>query len=251
MRTIVYVFLLSCSALLGGCWRTRQTQEPPIADKEPLPMVQVQKLTVTDVNLILDYQVSNPFDDDIWICQDTSVYGPGQVIIRIDRESLWIRLRFNIERESLVLLDPAGIAKYLRVRRGDSYSGRILLDLPIPKLPSGVYSLTKELAKKRKQIVLHRAVFELGYFGPKCNKFFDAFSATYKNDPLKVKRTMQSMEKLHELPIDPFIVEEIQDAQSREVMYVGDRSGMLKLEESAKTFITDVNIPCSVVVEDK
>ncbi|MHC4539994.1 MAG: hypothetical protein ACYS74_09475 [Planctomycetota bacterium] len=212
-------------------------------------MVQIQNLTLTDKTLTLDYRVSNPFAEDIWVCQDTSVYGFRHVIIAIDGESLWMRLRFNIERDILVLSDPPGIAKYLRLRHGDSRSGKIFLDLPIMKVP--YIHGDAEYRKKRKQITLHQIVLEVGYFGPKYNEIFDTFSKVYNNDLPLMKRTMQSMEDFHDLPIDPFILDETQDGQSRRVMYISDGSGTLKLEESAKVFIADVNIPCSVAVEDE
>ena len=164
MRTTVYVSLLACSVLLGGCGGASQTQEPPSPEKERPGMIQIKKLTATDANLTLDYQVSNPFEDDIRVCQDTSAFGRTHVVTWIDDETVWIKLRFNLEMDH-TLRNPEPIAKYVRLAPGESYSDTILLALPI-RNASPVYDWDREdRGKEREDIVLHRAFFEVGYFG--------------------------------------------------------------------------------------
>ncbi len=178
MNTNFYTFLLVCSVLLGGCGHARQSPEDLAREKKPPEMIQIQNLTLTDKTLTLDYRVSNPFEEGIWVCYDIWVHGKQDVqdvTTRIDGETVWIELSFNIESEGTYFVDPRAIAKYVRLRPGESFSGRILLDLPI-----GDYSREPgERPKEHKQIVLHRAVFEIGYLrtvGLKWKKLRDSLS---------------------------------------------------------------------------
>ena len=82
MKTVLHVFLFACSIFLGGCCRARQSREAVAPGKEPAPMIQIQKLTLADKTLTLDYRVSNPFEDAIWVCYDTWVHGEQGVHAR-------------------------------------------------------------------------------------------------------------------------------------------------------------------------
>ena len=178
MTTILYIFLFACSVFLSGCRPCRTDSQLPkekAADNGQCRMIEIENITVAEKALTLDYRVSNPFPDDIRVCQDIDIlgkYGKYDVETRIADETVWIRLRLDYVREDNVLQNPAFIAKYIRLAPGESHSGRILLDLPI-RNASPVYRF-REGRKKRKEIVLHRAVFEVGYFGGKMAKFFDS-----------------------------------------------------------------------------
>ncbi len=228
-------------------WQTfSQVPKEKAADNEEYHMIEIQNLTFTEKTLTLDYRVTNPFTKDIRVCQDIDVYDGDHVETRIDAETIWIRLRFNLERDS-AFRSPYPIAKYLRLSPGQSHSGRIVLDLPI-RNASPVYHF-REGRKKRKQIVLHRAVFEVGYFGGKMSKFFDAVSEEINEKGIKPKTKGGLLGDM--LQFQPAIVEEIQDGQPREVVYVDELWPSINCEESAKVVVNDVDIPCSVVVDDK
>ncbi len=252
MKTIVYVFLLSCSALLGGCSGERQTQKPPTAAKESPPMIKIDSLEVTDKTLTLDYRVSNPCADEIYICEASCVFhcveeaGTG-----IHADTVLITRCTKINGDTLFLVNPPDVAKYLRLRPGESHSWRIVLDLPILKLPSGVYSLDEDLANKGKRVVLHRAILTIGYFPPRYNRFFVNASATSMAEMGIKDGDMSVVSPDFGLRIDPYVVDEIQEGKSRRVLYIGDNSPSQELEESVEVLITDVNIPCSVQVDDK
>ena len=249
MSTVLYIFLLACSVFLSGCCSARHTLEDRVPEKEPHRMIRIQNLRLSDKTLTLDYQVSNPFSDDIRVCQDTCVFGCTQhVKTIIDGETLWIRLRSKIERDTVVLPNPPGISKYLRLRLGESYSGSILLDLPIMKLPL-VYSLREEREKERKQIVLHRAVLEVGYFGPRLNKAFGGISKAPKE--FGIKEGIVVVGGYHYLPSSVYIVEKVVGGQAREVTYIVESWPTLRAEESATVVVTDVDIPCSIVVDNE
>ncbi len=59
------------------------------------------------------------------------------------------------------------------------------------------------------------------------------------------------MGSVYFLPISPLITEEELDGQLREVMYLHEYSSLQGKEESAEISITDVNILCSVVADNK
>jgi hypothetical protein len=245
---IIYIFLLAYSVFLIGCRPSRpdsQLSREKVPEEGQCLMLDIENLTVTEKALTLDYEVSNPFTHDIRICQDIDTEGKYDVETRIDAETVWIKLRFNLARN--FHRDPPAIAKYLRLPRGEPHSGRIILNLPI-RNASPVYDF-EERRKKRKQIVLHRAVFEVGYFGGEFGEFFDVASEILKEKG--IKRNIQVIGGRKLLLTQPLIVEEIQDSQPREVVYVDDLWSSIKLEKSARVVVTDVDIPCSVVDDDK
>ena len=133
MNNILYTFLLACSIFVGGCSRIRQIPEDFTQEKEPAEMIQIRNLTLTDRTLTLNYRVLNPFENSVWVCYDRWVHGEQDVqntSTRIDGETVWIKLRFNLESVG-TLSDPAPVAKYVRLPPGEFHSGKILLNLPI------------------------------------------------------------------------------------------------------------------------
>ena len=124
MYKILYIFLLACFVILSGCDSSRETQEDQSPKIDSSNMVKVQDFVLTGDSLILDYKVSNPFTEDIRVCQDINVYGNQHVATMIDDETIWIKLRYNIERDN-ALRNPPAIGKYLRMPPGESYSGKI------------------------------------------------------------------------------------------------------------------------------
>jgi hypothetical protein len=273
MNTIFYTFLLSYFVFLGGCCRHRHIEdtaqekeqpkdiqevvttdkEPPkqipeaVASKnEPTSMIQIQNFSLTDKTLILDYRLSNPFKDDIWVCHDVSVYDKQDVqhsYTIIDGEMIWIKLRCNFDHFT-GFENPPSVAKYIRLQTGESCTGRIVRNLPIKKY------IGLEPRKEKKEITLHRVVFEVGYFEPRWNKFFNSIAESFKKKGIKPKpRILGSYYYLDEGPI---VTQETLDGQLREVMYLNDTfTPWIKNEVSSKIVITNVAIPCFVVVDNK
>lgn len=275
MNTILYILFLVCSVLMSGCSNTKQAEDLPmkneplkkvpevvIQEKEPderiaevvvkengqLSMIQIQNFEVTEETLTFDYQVTNTFTYDIRVCQDTSFFGYPHVVTRIDEETVRIKLRCHLERDQ-GLRNPPPITKYLRLTPGESYSDKILLGLPI-KNASPINRFREEYdrngePKERKQIVLHRVIFEVGYLGGELNQSFKR----EKIKDIEPDKGFTIMGPFHYLKKIPLVVDEMQDGRLREFvyMYTGTPIG---IERSVQVVITDVNIPCSVVVNE-
>jgi len=272
INTLLYMFLLALSIFLSSCSHNRQAEDLPMKKKQPKeipevvtqerepaeqiaeavvrekelpPMIQIQNFSLTDKTLTFSYRLSNPFKDDIWVCYDVSVYGKQDVqhsYTIIDGETVWIKLRCNFDHFT-GFENPPSVAKYIRLQTGVSCTGRIVRNLPIKNY------IGLEPRKEKKEITLHRVVFEFGYFEPKWNKFFNSIAERFKKKGIKPKpRILGSY-----YYIDGTIVtEETLDGQSHEVMYLNDDfTPWIKNEVYAEVVITDIAIPCSVVDDDK
>ncbi len=230
-----------------------QTKEEEKEKKESAEMIQIRDLTLTDTTLTLNYRVLNPFEDSIWVCYDRCIHGEQDVqdtATRIDGEMVRIKLRFNLESVP-ALTDPQDIAKYVRLSPGESFSGRILRNLPIKDYLREWGAEHKE----HKEIVLHRVVFEIGYIGtfePKWNARLDSWAE--KMAEMMKERSIEPKPRIlgsyYFLPVNPLITEEMLDGQLRKVMYLQYKSFVNK-EKVAEVLITDADIPCSIVIDDK
>lgn len=257
MNNILRTILLACSVFVGGCLSPDQIQQYAAVEKVPPAMIQVRSLKMAKDTLTLDYRVCNPFKDDIRVCHSTWVHGKQGVqkaTTRIDGETVWIRLRFNTEKNIAVFVNPPAIAKYVLLRPGESYSGKIPLDLPIRDYSREwqPYHEKGKQVKERKQVVLDRAVFEIGYLrtvGPNWSKLLDSESERLKTKAVKPRPRI--LGPFYYLPGNPFLTEEELDGQLREVMYLMEHTSLKQREEAAEVLFADVNIPCSVVVEEK
>jgi hypothetical protein len=129
MNTVVRVILLACSIALAGCRKDGQGSKEQVPEKEAPSIIAIENLATTEKNLTLDYRVSNPFPYDIWVCQDIDSEGKCHVETRIEPETVWIKLKFKVERN--VFRDPLAIGEYLCLPRGDSRAARVVLELPI------------------------------------------------------------------------------------------------------------------------
>ena len=275
MNTIARVLLLACWIFLTGCRKDGQVSKEQLPEKEApsiitvealattektpekgelkdseLPeeeapekgapsMIKVESLTAEEKVLALNYQVTNPFPYDIWVCEDIDIQSGCPVDIRIDAETVYIKLTYRLQ--SNMLRDPPAYGKYRRLLAGEPHSGKIRLDLPITNI-SPVYYF-KERGKSRKHVVLHRALFVIGYLegGPisRLRERIGTLKRGFDDITLdEVRRT------------EPIIAEETQDGQSREMLYL-TCAGAGGMERCAEVLVTDVNIPCSVVVDDK
>ncbi len=206
------------------------------ADNGKCGMLHIKNFTVTEKALTLDYQVSNPFAYDIWICEDIDIDGRYNVETRVNAETVRIKLRFNLECN--ILLEEGVIAKYHRLSPGESHSGKILLNLPIANA-SPVYDFG-DFGKKHKQIVVHRAVFEVGYFERDLLNILSERIEKGKRDPTNVNFYSEAL-----------MLEEIQQAHSHNTVYLPHLWSGQRKEKSVRAVVTDVDIPCSVVVDDK
>jgi hypothetical protein len=243
------MFLLACSALLSSCSNPEGIQEYMDRKEEPSEMIEIKDITITKENLTLDFRVPNPCEDDIRVCCSTWAHGKQDVqkaTTRIAGEKVWIKLCFNTEKKNPGFVNPPAMAKHVLLRAGESFSGSIPLDLPIRD-----YSHEpREGSKDRKQIVLHRGVFEIGYLrnvGPKWNKLLDSWSEKLKKESIRPKPRV--IGSYYCLPISPLVTQETLDGRLRELLYIEEYTSLKQKVESEQVVITDITIPCSVVVE--
>jgi len=195
-------------------------------------MIHIDNFTMTDKTLTLDYKVSNPFEYDIWVCEDIDINGEYDVETRISPGTLNIKLCFNLECN--VYLYNLVFAKYRLLKPGESHSGKILLSLPV-RNASPVYAFTENRTEFRRTI-LNRAVFEVGYLkGEVIDRFLEIMRQVRLNYPSAKKAVNR-----------PEIKEEIIGGQSRKFALVPHvwQDGLDK-EKSAKVVITNIEIPCS------
>jgi hypothetical protein len=247
--------VLAFSVFSGGCFHKGEIKEDLTQEKETVEMIQIQDLTLSDGTLTLNYRVLNPFEERIWACYDTWVHGERNIqntSTRIDGETVFIKLRFNLESTG-ALTSPLAIAKYVRLLPGESFSGRILQDLPIKDYLRESDAKHKKRKKyiEHKDIVLHRVVFEIGYigaFGPEWDARIDSWARKMKEGTIESKPKVSG--SIYYLPVNPLITEETLDGQLREVMYLWEYSPIQQKEKFADITITDVNIPCSIVIDD-
>jgi len=217
--------------MLGGCSRRAQPPVEETAESIGKRMIHIDNFTVTDEALALDYTVSNPFEYDIWVCEDIDINGTYDVETRISPGTLNIRLCFNLECN--VYLYALVFAKYRLLKPGQSHSGKILLDLPV-KNASPVYHFAKDRTELRR-ITSNRAVFEVGYLkGEVIDRFLEIQRLIRLNDP-SAKKSVDW----------PEIKEETIGEQSQKFALTPHvwSDGLTK-EKSAKVVITDIEIPC-------
>jgi len=249
MSNALVLFMLVCSMLFSGCGRSGRGPQVTAMDKESPVMITIDNFEVTDKTLTIDYRITNNFDEGIWVCYDLCVHGEQgtqDTATRIEDKTAHIKLCFNLG-PSGGFENPQGVAKYIRLLPGETCSGRIVEDLP-------TRDYSREWRAERKEhrdIMLHRAVFEVGYigaFGPKWDKLLSSWAKKMKEGLIESKPRI--LGPFYLLPVSPLITNETLDGQLREVMYLQEPSSIMNKEKSTEVLITNVDIPCSVVVDE-
>jgi hypothetical protein len=129
MRNLTYVLLLTCFFCLIGCCRCGQDSRNMTGVKIDDLMVQILKFSIGEKTLTLDYKATNFFLYDTWICEDISVYDRRHdAEARIAAGMLLIRFRLDPETD---IITEEVLAKYRRLSPNESFSGTLILKLPI------------------------------------------------------------------------------------------------------------------------
>jgi len=178
MRIICLTFMVYLM-VVGGCSCPRDSsggkkvgtsssespQEQGVEAKEKAKsaMIEVKDFAVTKTNLELGYCLKNPFSHEIWAADPLSVkmvlYGLSPET-RIVGDTLHIDFRVDV---------PSGVAiesvfaVYRRLPPGQSRYGTVLLKLPVVD-NSIEYADKVILPEWEKEALVHRVVFEIGYF---------------------------------------------------------------------------------------
>jgi len=233
----MWVALLSI-AYFGviGCQTAESSWEEGNAKAVTNCVVEIRNVTMQGEWLTISYTVSNPFMDEIWICEELDSGNDPQVETRVEDETVFIRLRLGLEC-NIDRYTGLG-ARYSRFLPGQSDSRSISLALPI-RNASPLYSFG-EKARMRELTTRHRLVLEVGYFDDSLNDAIETeiASLSKRNDSLGNEAVLGLRE----------ISEEIHEGQLQKIMYT-DHLRLGAMEESATAVFSGINVPCSVMVE--
>ena len=160
MRFVPCLVLLICMTMVNGCASGEKTGGPT---GSRFQLLEVERFSLTQEKLRLDYRVTNIFPCDIWVCT-RSIYACDQdsewsVETEIIEGTFWIRRRGHLEDGPLLINASAREAVYCRLPAGQSRCDKVLLPLPVVSRPFFRGSLLPIWP-----IALTRVVFEVGYF---------------------------------------------------------------------------------------
>ena len=222
MTKVFHVLVLALFAFLYACCRN-QVAVNGVPEKYLSQMIHIKNVELTEKTVILDYIVSNPYEHEIWVCEDIDRYGKYDVETRIAEKTLCVKLRLLLEIN--ILRSRAVYARYRRLAPGDSRLGRVVLNLPA-RNASPLFSFG-ERHKNRRKITLRSVCLEVGYF---------------KGDLLKMisERIKKDEREVHKIK---------QSHSQDDAIYLSHLWPGLVLETASKAIVADVNIPGSVVVE--
>jgi hypothetical protein len=221
MSKVPYVLLPALFVFLHCSCRDQVVANRVVEPEKDLKqMIHIQNVESTEKSLLLHYIVSNPYDHEIWICEDIDRRGKYDVETRIVKETLYVRIHLHLEANILPI--QSVYAKYCRLAPGNSRPGRVVLSLPVSNA-SPLYDF-HDRYKRRKKITLRRVCLELGYFE---GNLLTTISERIKKDESEAKKIRKSRS---------------QD----DVIYLSDIWPGLVLEKVTKAVATDVDIPCSV-----
>ena len=165
---------------------------------------------------------------NIWVCDDIDVYGEFNVETRIEKEILFIKLRFNLPRSDLLV--QAVVAKYRRLQPGAIHKGKVSLELPIGNA-SPVYNFGE--LEKENTVELHHAVFEVGYFTEDLVKMISDDIKKGNEDPNDEDAYLMA-----------FLLEGIDQKDSSDVAYIPHLWTGKTSEKVLKVDITNIRVPC-------
>jgi hypothetical protein len=204
----------------------------------------IERLTVTDDRLRLDYSVTNRLGHDIWVCEDVraanvrhdrlrvQAAGPTDdlqdVATRIVGDTLWIRLRFNLEQN--VVLPWAVSARYRRLLPGRSPSGTIVCRIPVYD-SSPVYNFRIHSGRMCRRRV-DRVILELGYFGDDL--------------PTRLASRLAPVCLSPRLDLPLELLTGIADAVCIDQSWEG-----LDTEQAVHVAIDNLQVPCVAIVDDE
>ncbi len=155
---------LICMTVVIGCSSGERPPTKRAAEREHPELLKVERFSLTEENLRLDYRVTNIFPHDIWVCTTLDSYPRREVRVddietRIADGTLRIRRRGNLEQNTFIS-ETTIFATYQRLRPRQSSAGTVLLALPVRSL-----SPVHESHEPFSRVVLDQVVLELGCFG--------------------------------------------------------------------------------------
>lgn len=123
----------------------------------------VYNISQTNSLLTFEYELRNNSKLPIWICQYISIYDrpPLQYEIQVNKDKKIVKVRqasFKVPKN--ILLEEPIVARYIRVRRNESYIGQVKLKLPLEEI--NPLNLNRKASNYRKKYVAEKVIFEIG-----------------------------------------------------------------------------------------
>ena len=138
-----------------------ETQAQTKADNKTVtPTITVTKLDISDKILNLSYGIRNELEQDIWICEDITVFQNEfdfETYLSEDNQTLLVRRRLDVPEKGLSLYAPPH-GRYVRLRTGEERNE--FLSLTVPVYPRRVFQGGG--AKLNETIIAKRLVVEIG-----------------------------------------------------------------------------------------
>jgi hypothetical protein len=172
MHVHIYLTMLGCAVIASGCQPAESMSSGQslasamsvVCPTEPnAASLMIEKFSLTEENLTLEYRVTNVSSHDIWICTTQSAFADGNdpptADVRITDETLWIQQRANVGPQNAIVEGMACVG-YQRLSPGQTRLRAILLWRPIQSY-SLVYSPP---SRGFAETVLNRVVVQVGYF---------------------------------------------------------------------------------------
>jgi hypothetical protein len=213
------VITVALMLIANGC-PSRQARSPNVVAEKASPMLQVESFTLSEKEARLAYRVDNPFDHDIWVCEDMDGRGSSDARqnaeTQVEEKTLWIRVRFNLE--SSLHTYAAVFARYCRLGPGESSSRTIVLSLPVQSI-----SPIRKFYGRAVPVSAERVILEVGYLTGDLPSMLSETQATTSRRPTN----------------DP------------NAAYVRFRWQRLAREQVAEATIANVTVPCVVRIPSK
>ncbi|MBP7051354.1 MAG: hypothetical protein KBE65_10100 [Phycisphaerae bacterium] len=217
--------ILSLVMVAHGCSsRDRHLASPDATEKAAPGLLAVERFSLAEGNLRLDYRVTNIFPHDIWVCVSTNHRAGQESRSSIDAEicggTLEVRRRGDLEQAGLV--DSLQIfAVYCRLHPGESRSDAVIEPLPVRS------HTLRAVGFPTDPVVLRRIVLDVGYFGEDLR---DLIPIWEQNGPKKTRRNVY--------------LACMRDPNTAYISYIEpQRWDHLHLEHATRAIVSDVNVP--------
>jgi hypothetical protein len=204
-------------------------------------MVKINNVKLTKDKLTFSYEIRNNFLQDIWICNGIDIYHHPNAATLIERETLFIDLRFNLPC-NIDNFEEAVIARYVRLGPGKTRIDEISLDLPISN-SSPLYHFDKSSVEHLDYI--QHIVCNIGFF--KKDLFIMISEAIKKSEAIQGSLELDKVdEKVSDAYYTGLLLKDINGSLNSDVVHVPHFWTPMIEEEFMTTRIDHIKVPVLV-----